>query len=272
MNKRNIFIALAGGLTVLVGAVWFFFIRSDAPPPASLEEAVAAVTEDTATEGTQAAGDQTTETTEAAQGQTTETTEAPATTAPPPAASEGLDGTWVVEQANSFAGYRIGEELANIGTVTAVGRTSNIEGNLIPVLNAMDPNRVLEGSQERARIAKSNEAPQVSKPATKGGARSKSGKGRNPTASLPIESLTNNQKTQAYRQSRSVAEWNTAQVAGDSQAPPKHPKSPHHDAAAPPLVPHQRSSSASRNRDAASSSSDADRGSPRTCKVMGPIS
>ena len=38
-----------------------------------------------------------------------------------------LAGTWVLsQQGTSFVGYRIGEELANIGTTTAVGRTGDV--------------------------------------------------------------------------------------------------------------------------------------------------
>lgn len=38
-----------------------------------------------------------------------------------------LAGTWVLSgQGTSFVGYRIGEELANIGTATAVGRTADV--------------------------------------------------------------------------------------------------------------------------------------------------
>jgi polyisoprenoid-binding protein YceI len=38
-----------------------------------------------------------------------------------------LAGTWVLsQQGESFVGYRIGEELANIGTTTAVGRTGDV--------------------------------------------------------------------------------------------------------------------------------------------------
>ncbi len=43
-----------------------------------------------------------------------------------------LAGTWTLsEQGTSFVGYRIGEELANIGTATAVGRTSDIVATLV---------------------------------------------------------------------------------------------------------------------------------------------
>ena len=41
-------------------------------------------------------------------------------------------GEWIVSTIDtSFAGYRIGEELLNIGTTTAVGRTNLISGSLI---------------------------------------------------------------------------------------------------------------------------------------------
>ena len=114
MNRRNLLIGGIGAVVVLVGAVWFFFLRSDAPPPATLEDAVAAVTS----------------TTEAP---AAEPEEAPAETIAPPtteAAREGLDGTWTVDQNLSFVGYRIDEELANLGSVTAVGRTSEIQASL----------------------------------------------------------------------------------------------------------------------------------------------
>ncbi len=48
----------------------------------------------------------------------------------PPMLAE-LVGAWTLSgQGTSFVGYRIGEELANIGTTTAVGRTSDIEATL----------------------------------------------------------------------------------------------------------------------------------------------
>ena len=109
---------MAAGFVVLVGAVWFFFIRSDAPPEVSLEEAVAAVTDGTTTTAPPANTPETTVATEA--------TAAPETTAAPAT----LDGSWSVDQSASFAGYRIGEELANIGTVTAVGRTTDVAATL----------------------------------------------------------------------------------------------------------------------------------------------
>ena len=50
--------------------------------------------------------------------------------APPPALSE-LTGEWTLsERGESFVGYRIDEELANIGAATAVGRTGDITASL----------------------------------------------------------------------------------------------------------------------------------------------
>lgn len=71
-------------------------------------------------------------------------TQQQATTASPPQQDEeeaestaggselaALAGSWQLSgRGNSFVGYRIGEELAGIGTVTAVGRTSDIEAAL----------------------------------------------------------------------------------------------------------------------------------------------
>lgn len=118
MNKRNVVIAAVGAAIVLAGAVWYFFLKSDAPPPATLEGAVAAVTGETTTT-TDVSG--------------TETTVAPSTTAPAdPAttAAQGLDGTWTADKSVSFVGYRIDEELASLGSVTAVGRTGEIDAAL----------------------------------------------------------------------------------------------------------------------------------------------
>ena len=124
MNRRNLIIGSVVGLVVVIGAIWFFLIRSDAPPPVALDDAVAAVTGDTAPPDSDAGAAPAPETTSAP-----EPTSAPETTSAPSLA-DGVDGVWVVDQENSFAGYRIGEELASIGTVTAVGRTSNVDAEL----------------------------------------------------------------------------------------------------------------------------------------------
>ncbi len=109
MSKRNALIASVVALVVLAGAVWFFFLRSDAPPPATIEDAVASVTSTTAAGG--AGGP----------------TVAPESTVP---ARDGLDGSWAADTDVSFVGYRIDEELASIGAITAVGRTSQLTADL----------------------------------------------------------------------------------------------------------------------------------------------
>ena len=63
--------------------------------------------------------------------QTTHQTQQQSTAAAEPGSLASLAGTWTLsERGESFVGYRIGEELANIGTATAVGRTSEIVATL----------------------------------------------------------------------------------------------------------------------------------------------
>ena len=110
MNRR--WIAVAGIAVLALAGLWFFFLRSDNPAPVSLEAAVDAVTD------------------------TTSLVEEALPEAPPETVEEdpvdaGLDGTWtVLSDENSFAGYRVGEELGGIGVTEAVGRTSNVTGTL----------------------------------------------------------------------------------------------------------------------------------------------
>jgi polyisoprenoid-binding protein YceI len=115
------------GIAVALVAViafggWYFLLRDDAPPPVDLETAVASVATATQTAATVAPSASATP----ADAQATSTAVVTA------AARDGaLDGGWVVSAAGeSFAGYRVGEELSNIGTNTAVGRTSDVAGTL----------------------------------------------------------------------------------------------------------------------------------------------
>ena len=76
--------------------------------------------------------------------ESTAATDAPATSADPAAsedttgATSALDGTWTVDPSvgsfsdfsGSFVGYRVEEELANIGAATAVGRTPDLTGSV----------------------------------------------------------------------------------------------------------------------------------------------
>jgi len=134
MNATRYKIAGALAAVVLLGAIgiWFQFFRDDAPPPASLEAAVSALAPTTApTEpatATTAANPPTSSTSPAVATQT------PAAGTDEPTASstgDGLAGEWTVAaQEDAFVGYRIGEELASIGTTEAVGRTSDVSGTL----------------------------------------------------------------------------------------------------------------------------------------------
>ncbi len=63
---------------------------------------------------------------------------ATAPASPSGTSGEGLDGTWNVDPSigsfadfsGSFVGYRVDEELANVGAATAVGRTADVTGSL----------------------------------------------------------------------------------------------------------------------------------------------
>jgi len=99
-----------GGVCVLVLAlagfgIWYFVFRDDSPAAVNIERA----TESLDTKGSGGAQP-----------------------------SSSLDGTWKVDSSigsfanftSSFAGYRVQEELAGIGTNTAVGRTPDVSGSI----------------------------------------------------------------------------------------------------------------------------------------------
>jgi polyisoprenoid-binding protein YceI len=115
---------------VAAAGIWWFF-RDDAPARVNLATAVESVTTTTP------AASGTTATTTASSGSTT----APAsTTATSTATTDDIAGTWVVDAESgtfdyesatgSFAGFRIEEELASIGSTTAVGRTGDVSGSI----------------------------------------------------------------------------------------------------------------------------------------------
>lgn len=120
MGRRTKLIAAGGaaGFVLVVFAIWFFVFRDTAPDAVSLAGALDAASTTTTTAG------------------------APTTSAPPTTVgaanddASDLDGTWAVDtdrgdgvvENSSFVGYRVQEELASIGTTTAVGRTTAISG------------------------------------------------------------------------------------------------------------------------------------------------
>ena len=137
-------VVLAAVLVAVVAAGgWYFFIRDDAPPPVSLEGAVAS-TQATATAtaaSTPAATPTATATAEATAARTATAAPTPTATATPTATPtaeaastrpEGeLTGVWTLsDRGESFAGYRVREELVTVGATTAAGRSSAITASL----------------------------------------------------------------------------------------------------------------------------------------------
>lgn len=111
MNKKWL---LAGGvgIAVAVFAIWFVFLRGDAPDEVDVDAANAQLDEDLA---------------EADDGTTT------------PGFDGDVNGEWIIDDevgdfdfetaSGSFAGFRVDEELT-VGSVVAVGRSGDISGSL----------------------------------------------------------------------------------------------------------------------------------------------
>ena len=113
-RRTKIIVGIVAALVVAAGSFYWFVLRSDAPPPVDIESAVESVTSSTAP------------------GEVTTTVAV---------GVEGVAGTWLIEPANSFVGYRVKEELANIGFLEAVGRTSGLDSTIVidgTTVNAMD--------------------------------------------------------------------------------------------------------------------------------------
>lgn len=120
---------LIGGLVVVVlllvggGAFAWWYLRDDAPDEVSIEGAAAQV-ESSSSTTTVAPGDT-----------------GPAETEPPAARPAGIDGEWQVDttigefsyedSTGTFVGFRVQEELAGVGSKTAVGRTPTVSGTLV---------------------------------------------------------------------------------------------------------------------------------------------
>ena len=125
-RTRTILLAALAVAVVAGAALWWFFFRDTSPPPPSLDDV--------------------TQTTEAA-GETT-TTAAPAL--------DSIEGEWaLVEDGTSYVGYRVQEELANIGGKTAVGRTPlvtagiTVSGNQVTAVVVDADLRGLESDDSR---------------------------------------------------------------------------------------------------------------------------
>lgn len=119
MNRKLLMFG-GGGLAVALlaaFAAWFFFFRSDAPDEVSLEGALETLRTPTAA-GQAGAG-------------STPAAGATGQAGSGSSAAGGIDGAWGIASAGeTFVGYRVQEELAQIGAVTAVGRTSDVRGTV----------------------------------------------------------------------------------------------------------------------------------------------
>jgi polyisoprenoid-binding protein YceI len=119
---------IAAGTVAVVAvaafAAWWFLLRSDAPDPVNLEDAVASVTSTTAAPTTSEGA-----TSSAGEGTTTSAPVTTSTAVSP--GGDGIEGSWVpAADGRSFAGYRVREELASIGAFTAAGRSTGVTGSL----------------------------------------------------------------------------------------------------------------------------------------------
>jgi polyisoprenoid-binding protein YceI len=107
-RSRRTLVGVAVALVVVLAAaafaVWWFFIRDDSPPPADI---------DSASETLQETGGEDVD-------------------------EDGIEGRWAVDTSvgafddfsGTWAGYRIDEELGDIGSTTAVGRTPDVTGTM----------------------------------------------------------------------------------------------------------------------------------------------
>lgn len=103
--------AIGAALVVIIGAaLWWFVLRDDSPAAFDIDSAAGGVTttSDPVDEGTAA-----------------------------PEPLDSADGTWVVDPAaggdvgGTSAGFRIDEELSTVGSTTAVGRTTQVEAEVV---------------------------------------------------------------------------------------------------------------------------------------------
>lgn len=157
INRRPVLwsvVAIVLVLAVLLAIGFWWWLRDDAPASVDLGAAVSTLEDDAVQATATPAAAPTAMPTasedggeaDAAPDPTTAPTAAASTPAEPEAqpneemASEGVDGQWIVdmsiaefnydESAGSFVGFRVEEELASIGSTTAVGRSPLVSGSL----------------------------------------------------------------------------------------------------------------------------------------------
>jgi polyisoprenoid-binding protein YceI len=108
-------VALVAALVLAAGAIYYMVVPHDTPAPATLRDAVASLENAS---------------TQAPNGEVASV--AVTGTAAASTQGNGLAGTWVLAaDGTSFVGYRVREQLAGIGTATAVGRTQQLTATLV---------------------------------------------------------------------------------------------------------------------------------------------
>lgn len=126
------------GLVAIVAAgaaFWYFVLRDDSPPPVSLDSALESLGSPSPAATTSPGS-----------------TPSPTATATEPAEEASLEGEWVVDTTfETFVGYRVEEELAQIGTTTAVGRTRNVTGSISVENGAVEPGAMIEADMTTLR-------------------------------------------------------------------------------------------------------------------------
>lgn len=124
-------VLVAAGILAAAGGTWYLFLRPAAPPPVPLASLPAGSATD--------AGPATAAATAAAGAPGTPSGVDPsAAPAASLASAVALAGTWTVDGSigsfsdfsGTFVGYRVREQLANVGAAEAVGRTPDVAGSL----------------------------------------------------------------------------------------------------------------------------------------------
>ncbi len=134
MTRPRVLIAAVLVVLAAGGFGLYLFFKDDAPPPVSLDAAVDQIGSDDDPTTTVVESETTTP-----DPATPDTTAAPETTAAAPSAGD-VSGSWTVDTESgefdyetatgSFVGFRVNEELAAIGSATAVGRTGTLTGSI----------------------------------------------------------------------------------------------------------------------------------------------
>jgi polyisoprenoid-binding protein YceI len=136
MSKTKKMALIGGGsvavvVVALAAAFWWLMLRDDAPEKASLAGAVSTLSTATPSNSASppAASTSAAPTGTPVPSATSAAATPSSTTA---AASTGINGNWTVDSTQkSFLGYRVKEQLVNIGANTAVGRTSKVTGKAV---------------------------------------------------------------------------------------------------------------------------------------------